>query len=42
MSFILLTPLLHYVPGSIPIPALAGPDTTRLGLPSGHSYGYGL
>ncbi len=28
----------HFVPGSIPIPALACSATTVIGLPSGHSY----
>ncbi len=33
---------LHFVPGPIPIPALACPYSTGLELPSAHSYGYGL
>ena len=34
--------MVHFVPGPIPIPALACSYTTGLGLPSGHSYGYDL
>lgn len=33
---------MHFVPGPMPIPALACSDTTGLGFPSGHSYGYDL
>jgi len=34
--------MIHFVPGSLPIPALACPYTTGLGLPSTNSYNYCL
>ena len=40
MANLPINPVVHFVPGPMPIPALASPYTTGLGLPSTNSYGY--